>query len=171
LYFSEYIIIEGNYLRLKRALRFLTGEGETCEGITKVFPNTISILNPNPTRFNSSTRRAFMAKIKKGSQNIRKHLTRNDDFITPAKISSWQKYHLREAGNILDANIKEKLLRFLCRKTLFNNQLSKVFPGNKPAWYTGPNCDHCETNLGVGILEILKHALETCFYGMEVRKC
>jgi hypothetical protein len=82
---SDYNLIEGIHLGLKRALKFVTGEGETFEGVTKVFPNTIPILHPNPTRF--STRRAFMAKIKKGSQRIRKHLTRNDDFISPTKIS------------------------------------------------------------------------------------
>jgi hypothetical protein len=140
--------------------------------------NTIPLIEPHPIRLSSSTRRTFMGKQGEGSQRIRKYPTKDDDFITQPKVFSWQKslgnnniteYYLREAfkltaGNILDANNKDTILRFLCRTTLFNNQLDRIFPGEKPAWYSGPNCYHCEQNVEVGIIETLQHPVETCSF-------
>ena len=52
---QDYDLEEGSYLRLKRAMKFILGMRETMEGRDIIFPMTIPVITPNPTKYSSST--------------------------------------------------------------------------------------------------------------------
>ena len=76
-------------MRLRRAMKFVTGMSERCEGVKLSFPMTIPALDPKPLKYSSSSLRTFTSKIKRGSQKFRALLTREDDFIDDARLQSW----------------------------------------------------------------------------------
>ena len=65
---EDFRIQDGSYLRLKRALKFVTGMKEQNEGVRLSFPLTIPALDPKPFKYSSSSLRTFSRKIKKVSQ-------------------------------------------------------------------------------------------------------
>ena len=67
-------------------MKFVMGMKEQMEGVALVFPMTIPTVTSNPPRNFSSTLKTLTSKIKKGSQKYRLILTRENDFITPARI-------------------------------------------------------------------------------------
>ena len=64
-------------------------------------------------------------------------------------VESWktslENEHITEEGvrnayklaqwKVFDAEIRDYILKFLCRKTLFNCQMDRVYPNQKPDWY------------------------------------
>ena len=163
---------EGSYLRLKRAMKFILGMRDSMEGINIAYPMTIPAITSNPAKYSSSTMSTLTKKIANGSQKFRLILTRDSDFLTPAKVESWKlslenenitAEEVRHAfkiaqWKIFDAEIRDYILKFLCRKTFFNSQLDRVYPNNKPDWYTDIYCYSCkETNLQMP---------ETCYHAM-----
>ena len=113
---------------------------ERCEGVPIYFPMTI------PLKYSSSSLRTFTGKIKRGSQKCRALLTRDDDFIDDARVQSWRatlhselitKQQVRNAFKLtswkhFDAEIRNKILRLLTKKTIFNAQIERAYPGQKP---------------------------------------
>ena len=143
---ADFQIAEGSYLRLARAMKFVTGMQERYEGVPLSFPMTIPALDTKPLKYSSSSLRTFTGKIKKGSQKFRAILTRNADFIDETKLDAWKatlhselitKAQLRNAFKLTcwkhyDAELKDKLLRLLTKKTIFNAQVERAYPGQKP---------------------------------------
>ena len=166
---------EGSYLRLTRAMKFVVGLREKMEGTEITFPMTIPATTPSPPKYSSSTMTTLTNKIVKGSQKFRLILTRDTDFLTTAKVESWQasldnvhinKDCVRQAFKmaqckLFDADIRDYILKFLCRKTLFNAQLDRVYPTVKPAWYTDIYCHSCKMQ-DVLIPETCLHAMVDC---------
>ena len=60
-----------------------------------------------------------------------------------------------------DAEIRDYILKFLCRKTLFNAQLDRIYPNIKPSWYTDIYCHSCKEQ-NVMIPETCYHAMVDC---------
>ena len=87
---EEFDLEEGSYLRLNRAMKFIVGMREKMEGTEITFPMTIPVTTPNPPKYSSSTMTTLTNKIAKGSQKFRLILTRESDFLTAAKVESWQ---------------------------------------------------------------------------------
>ena len=83
---ADFRLEEGSFLRLKLAVKFITGMREQCEGVNLTFPMTIPALDPKPLKYSSSSLRTFTGKIKKGSQKFRALLTREDDFKDETKV-------------------------------------------------------------------------------------
>ena len=93
------------------------------------------MLYPTSLRYSSSNISNLMGIIKKGSQKFRKVLTKNQDFITTSKIEKCKKIlecneleedTLRNAFKMVHwkeftAPQKDKILKMMTRKTLFNN--------------------------------------------------
>jgi hypothetical protein len=69
--------------------KYVLGNG-THHDVKKVFPNTAPLLHSRPPKNSFSNIENFMGKIKKGSNKFRKVLTKNQDFITPARMNSWK---------------------------------------------------------------------------------
>ena len=118
---------EGSYLRLKRALKFVTGMKEQNEGVRLSFPMTIPALDPEPFKYSSSSLRTFTGKIKQGSQKFCSILTRDDDFLDETKVQSWKltlqsehssKQQIRNAFKHMDAEIRDKIFKLLTKKTV-----------------------------------------------------
>ena len=131
-------------------MKFILGMREPMEGTDIIYPMTIPAITPNPTKYSSSTMGTLVKKIAKGSQKFRLILTRDSDFLTPTKVKFWQasleNAHITTEGvrqafkmaqwKLFDAEIRDYILKFLCRKTLFNSQLDRVYPNNKPSLFT-----------------------------------
>ena len=178
---ADFRMAEGSYLRLKRAMKFVTGMQERCEGVPLSFPMTIPALDSKPLKYSSSSLRTFTGKIKKGSQKFRAVLTRHADFIDEPKLDAWKatlqsehitRTQLRNAFKLTtwkhyDAELKDKLLRLLTKKTTFNSQVERAYPGQKPHWYTDPYCHTCKTEKNVNIRETFYHAVAECDYVRE----
>ena len=117
---ADFRLEEGSYLRLRRAIKFVTGMSERCEGVQLSFPMTIPALDPKPLKYSSSSLRTFTGKIKRGSQKFRALLTRDD-----ARVQSWRatlhsehisKIQVRNAFKLtswkhFDAEIRENTLQ------------------------------------------------------------
>ena len=67
---ADFRLEEGSYLRLRRAMKFVTGMSERCEGVALSFPMTIPALDPKPLKYSSSSLRTFTSKIKKRQPKI-----------------------------------------------------------------------------------------------------
>ena len=148
---EDFRIQEGRYLRLKRALKFVTGMKEQNEGVRLSFPMTIPALDLKPFKYSSSSLRTFTGKIKK----CMSLLTREDDFLDETKVQSWKttlhsehiaKQQVRNAFKQttckhLDAEIRDKILKLLTKKTIFNAILERAYTDQKPDWY--PHCHTC----------------------------
>ena len=138
---ADFRLEEGSYLRLRRAMQFVTGMSERCEGVKLSFPMTIPALDTKPLKYSSSSLRTFTGKIIRGSQKFRAILTRKDDFIDDASVQSWRntlqsehitKLQVRNAFKLtswkhFDAEIRDKILRFLTKKTIFNAQIERAY--------------------------------------------
>ena len=119
---------------------------ERCEGVQLSFPMTNPALDPKPLKYSSSSLRTFTGKIKRGSQKFRALLTRDDDFIDDARVQSQRatlhsehisKTQVRNGFKLtswkhFDAEIRDKILRLLTKKTIFNAQIERAYPGQKP---------------------------------------
>ena len=75
------------------------------------------------------------------------------------KLAQWK---------VFDADIKDYILKFLCRKTLFNCQLDRIYPNQKPDWYIDPYCQNCKEN-DQQIAETCYHAMVDCPAVREAR--
>ena len=62
------------------------------------------------------------------------------------KYASWKHF---------DAEIRDKILRLLTKKTIFNAQIERAYPGQKPQWYTDPYCHTCKIERNINIPETL----------------
>ena len=87
---DDFTIPEGSYLRLKRALKFVTGLRGQSEGVPSSFTMTIPALDLKPNIFSSSSMRTFTGKIKKGSSKFWAFLTRHDNFLDEARVKAWK---------------------------------------------------------------------------------
>ena len=104
------------------------------------FSMTIPALNTKPTMYSSSTLRTFTGKIKKGSQN--------SGLFSPEKMTSWMKQESTYGGQLstmntlaknrsaklsklhpVNAKIRDKHLNLITRKTIFNDQIKRAYPG------------------------------------------
>ena len=135
-------------------MKFILGMRERMEGINIAFPMTIPAITPNPAKYSSSTIGTLTKKTVKGSQKFRLILTRDSDFLTTVRVASWKtslhnenitETQVRNAfklaqWKIFDAEIRDYMLNSLCRKTLFNSQLDRVYPNQKPDWYIDNYC-------------------------------
>ena len=162
-------------------MKFVTGMSERCEGVALSFPMTIPALDPKPLKYYSSSLRTFTSKIKKGSQKFRALLTRDVDFIDDARVEAWRatlhsehitKSQVRNAFKLtswkhFDAEIRDKILRLLTKKTIFNAQVERAYPGQKPQWYTDPYCHTCKTEKNENVPETLYQAVAKCDFVKE----
>ena len=144
---------------------------------------TLPTLNPTPPKHSSSTLKALTSKIDKGSQKYRQILTKSDDFVTEGRLNSWKealnnnnitKESLRSAfkltqWKLFDADTKDYILKFLTRKTIFNNQVERAYPNVKPEWFTDIYCHSCKEELGELIPETCEHAMVTCQFVSAAR--
>ena len=108
-------------------------------------------------------------------------LTRDDDFIDDARVEAWRatlhsehitKSQVRNAFKLtswkhFDAEIRDKILRLLTKKTIFNAQVERAYPGQKPQWYTDPYCHTCKTEKNENVPETLYHAVAECDFVKE----
>ena len=180
---EDFTLAEGSYLRLSRAMKFIVGHREQMEGVDLVFPMTLPTLNPIPPKHSSSTLKALASKIDKGSQKYSEILTKINDFITDDRLNSWRealnnnnitKDSLRSAfkltqWKLFDAETKDYILKFLTRKTIFNNQVERAYPNVKPEWFTDIYCHSCKEELGELIPETCEHAMVTCQFVSAAR--
>ena len=109
--------------------------------IPVLFPLTRMDLDSNPPRFSSSSVKNMTMKIKKGSKPFRKVLEKTYDFLTGDRLDRWRQAsknnniseeNLRKAFKMIsckhfNAKQKDKILKFLCRKTIYNNQVEHVY--------------------------------------------
>ena len=87
----NYKIGENTRIQLLSICKYIIGNGTHHGGVKKVFGNTAPLLYPTPTMYSSSNVTNLMGKIKKGSQKLRKVLTRNQDFVTNSRLDKWRK--------------------------------------------------------------------------------
>ena len=110
-------------------------------------------------------------------------MTRKQDFVTREMVNNWNKalktdqvteetirnaykmFHIKE----FTAQERDKILKLLTRKTLFNNQQKKVFPNLRPDWAKEDYCWECKQGSEEDVDEDLYHALWSCKYKEEVR--
>ena len=83
--------------------------------------------------------------------------------------------HLRNAFKMVHkkeftAQERDQILKLLTRKTVFNNQHRRIFPGVSPDWAKEDICWECKEETGESIDEDLLHCLWTCRAKNEVRK-
>ena len=172
-----YKLSENSYLRIKWYIPYLGGYGVTHNRFPLIFPLTRMDLDSNPIKYSSSSVKAMAMKIKKGSKKFRKVFEKTHDFLTEEKLDRWRQAtrdmnvteeNLRKAyklvsSNYFSASQKDRLLKFLCRKTVYNNQAEHVFgeTGNYPEWYVSKYCKNCLKD-GVEIEEDFYHANMAC---------
>ena len=83
------------------------------------------------------------------------------------KTPSQPTQNLRKAFKLVSckyfsASQKDRLLKLLCRKTVYNNQVEHVFgTGNYPQWYVSKFCKNCLKE-GVEVEEDFFHANLAC---------
>ena len=165
-------------------LKYVLGQGTHYDGIKNVFGNTAPLLYPNPTKYSSSNVTNLMDKIKKGSNKFRKVLTRNQDFISGPMMDKWKKTlenenldqeTIRNCFKIIHwkeftAKERDKILKLITRKTLFNCQHKHVFLNQpRPEWAKEDYCWECKEVYGVERREDLLHSLWTCQAKSAVR--
>ena len=174
--FPGYILSENTFLRTKWYVPFIGGEGRFHKKTAVIFPSRRMILDENPPKFSSASIKALIRKIEKGSKQFRKVLERKYDFLSQEKLQQW-KVAIREPSLTLDslrhafkmvsckylnANQKEIILRLLSRKTLYNNQVEKIYPnGNYPDWFISKYCQNCVKD-DIYTEEDLYHANFSC---------
>ena len=153
---------------------FLCGQNRKYQNYERVFPASIPLLNPNQPRHTFPCVKTQLKAIKRGSRVFRKTLTKQEDFLTDAKVERWRekvrdqtltkeeikKVYLLTNSNLLHAPQKDALLRVITNKTLFNNQIPNAFP-TLPEWFTSINCKYCEKH-GVINTEDFHHATSDC---------
>ena len=123
---------------------------EQCEGVNLTFPMTIPALDPKPLKYSSSSLRTFTGKIKKGSQKFHALLTREDDFLdeTMESYTPQLAHHQTTSEECIQAHQLEtpgcrekgQNPKFLTKKNIFNTQIERAYPDQKPDWYTDPYC-------------------------------
>ena len=172
--FPDYSLRENTYLRIIWTTNFLCGHGKRYQNYERVFPASIPLLNPTQPRHTFPCVKTQFKAIKRGSRVFRKTLTKQEDFLTDARVERWRekvrdqtltkedikKIFQLTNSNLLHAPQKDVLLRVLTNKTLFNNQIPNAFP-TLPDWFTSINCKYCEQH-GVIITEDFYHATSDC---------
>ena len=143
--------------------------------VPTLFPLTRMDLDSNPIKFSSSSAKTLTMKITKGSKPFRKVFDKKHDFLTEEKLNKWREAtrnmdvteeNLRKAYKLVSckyfsAKQKDRLLKLLCRKTLYNNQIEHAMPGNYPEWYVSKFCKNCLKN-NIEVEEDLFHANFDC---------
>ena len=144
--------------------------------VPTLFPLTRMDLDGNPIKYSSSSVRNMTMKIKKGSKPFRKIFEKTHDFLTEERLNRWREAtrnmeiteeNLRRAYKLVtckyfSASQKDKLLKLLCRKTLYNNQIEHAYPsGVYPDWYTTKFCKNCLKD-DIEIVEDFYHANFAC---------
>jgi hypothetical protein len=166
-------------------MKYILGFGTHYDGIKKIFPNTIPCLDTRPPKYSSSNVENMMSKIKKGSKSYRKILTRQQDFITAARLNSWKTTleddeldteTLRKCFKLVHSkdftsDQKDTMIGVLTRKTLFNNQHKYLYPAGieRPTWAEEDFCWDCKMETGEETDENLLHALWSCPQKADVR--
>ena len=72
--------------------------------------------------------------------------------------NAYKLFHQKE----LTAMERDTVIKLLTRKTLFNNQHKKIFPGERPDWAKEDYCWECKEETGEQVQEDLLHSLWTC---------
>ena len=142
-----------------------------------LFPLTRMDLDSNPPRFSSSSVKNMTMKIKKGSKPFRKVLEKTYDFLTGDRLDRWRRAsknnniseeNLRKAFKMIsckyfNAKQKDKILKFLCKKTIYNNQVENAFadPEQYPEWFVSKYCNNCRKD-DILVEEDMYHANFSC---------
>ena len=93
--------------------------------------------------------------------------TLNNQSVTETEIrNAYKIFHQKE----YTALERDSVLKLLTRKTLFNNQHKKVFPGVRPDWAKEDFCWECNEETGEQVQEDLLHCLWTCRAKYGVRQ-
>ena len=145
--------------------------------VPTLFPLTRMDLDSLPIKFSSSSAKTLTMKIKKGSKPYRKVFDKTHDFLTEEKLNKWREAtknmeiteeNLRRAYKLVSckyfsAKQKDRLLKLLSRKTLYNNQIEHAFghTGNYPEWYVSKFCKNCLKN-NIEVEEDFAHANFEC---------
>ena len=174
--FPGYKLSENSYLRIKWYIPYIGSQGMFHNRTPTLFPLTRMDLDGNPIKYSSSSARNMAMKIKKGSKPFRKVFEKTHDFLTEARLNRWRETtrnmnvtedNLRKAYKLVScryfsAKQKDKLLKLLCRKTLYNNQIEHAHPdGVYPEWYVSKYCKNCLKD-GIEIEEDFYHANFAC---------
>ena len=157
--FPGYKLSENSYLRIKWYIPYIGGHGMFHNQVPTIFPLTRMDLDSNPIKYSSSSAKTLTMKIKKGSKPFRKVFDKTHDFLTEDKLNKWREAtknmeitedNLRRAYKLVSckyfsAKQKDRLLKLLSRKTLYNNQVEHAFgqTGNYPEWYVSKFCKNC----------------------------
>ena len=174
--FPGFTLSENTFLRIRWYIPFVGGAGMFHNKTAVIFPLLRMILDEHPPKFSSASLKALTRKITKGSKPYRKVLERRHDFLSEEKLQQWREAtkeptltmeSLRHAFKMisckyLSANQKENILRLLSRKTLYNNQIEKIYPnGDYPEWFVSKYCQKCAED-GIYEEEDLYHANFSC---------
>jgi hypothetical protein len=182
---DDYVLGPNTAISLKNMMKYVLGIGTHYDGVKKIFPNTVPVLDARPPKYSSSNIENLMSKIKRGSKNFRKVLTRHQDFITTARLNSWKttldndeldKETLRKCFKLIHnkdftSDQKDTMISVLTRKRLFNNQHKYLYPAGmvRPAWAEEDFCWDCRMETGEENEENLLHALWSCPQKADVR--
>ena len=175
--FPGYTLSENNYLRLKWYIPYIGGCGMFYNNVPALFPLARMDLDGNPPRFSSSSVKNMTMKIKRGSKPFRKVLEKTYDFLTADRLERWRRAtrnmtiseeNLRKAFKLIsckhfNAKQKDRILKFLCKKTIYNNQVEHVFvdQGQYPEWYESKYCNNCRKD-NILVEEDMFHANFGC---------
>ena len=169
-------IVENTHLRLIWLCPYICGLGIKFNGQKRVFPNTAPLLNRNPPLYSHPSITSLIFKLKKGSRIFLKCLNRSADFLTENHLESWQrlmedpsitKDDLRRAYKMAQCNLfngkqRDIILKLLTRKTLFNNQVPRIYGENLPQWFQSVHCTECQKKRNIDVLDTGTHALKDC---------
>ena len=158
----NYQIGENTRIAIRAGTKYILGEGTHHDGVLRPYGNTAPLLHKKTPEYSSSNISNLMGRIKKGSKKFRAILTRNQDFITSEMIKNWNKTlkatdveveEIRCAFKMFrmkefTVQERDKILKLLTRKTLFNNQHKRIFPNNRPEWAMEDFCTVL-SNLGI----------------------
>ena len=175
--FPGYELSENSYLRIKWYIPYIGGHGMFHNKVPTIFPLTRMDLDSFPIKYSSSSAKTLTMKIKKGSKPFRKVFDKTHDFLTEDKLNKWREAtknmevneeNLRRAYKLVSckyfsAKQKDRLLKLLSRKTLYNNQIEHAFghTGIYPEWYVSKFCKNCLKD-NIEVEEDFAHANFEC---------
>ena len=65
-------------------------------------------------------------------------------------------------SNLFNGKQRDIMLKLLTRKTLFNNQVPRIYGENLPTWFQSVHCTECQKKRNIDVLETGTHALKDC---------
>ena len=170
-------LAENSYLRLKNATKYIceVANRDTYNGIKLCFPDFPPFIFPNPPKYSYKNVHELIGQNRKGSAPIRKIFSRDVNINWEQKAEKLRAQTGDESFSIMDVKrifsvigkssldplTKEKILRLIQRKYIFNANWEHC--PNKPDPYYGPGCTLCRLQGNPNPpKETMAHAIKTC---------